>query len=190
MMRFDTSQNMKLGQQMKLSPRMIQSMEILQMPILALAGAHRSGAGNEYRPRGQRGGGRIEPTETERETDIESREMVVGRHHGCASMTSPDWIPWRTTIARPSTTSIPQAASSPPGWPVNVTARWTRWRASVPAASGWPSSCCTSGPSPRWPSPSRRQVGSFSNISMTTGCWSRIWRASSSSEAAAPRLKA
>jgi RNA polymerase sigma-54 factor len=32
-MRFDTSQHMKLGQQMKLAPRMIQSMEILQMPL-------------------------------------------------------------------------------------------------------------------------------------------------------------
>ncbi|MBX3364332.1 MAG: RNA polymerase factor sigma-54 [Phycisphaeraceae bacterium] len=36
-MRFDTSQNMKLGQQMKLAPRMIQSMEILQMPLADLA---------------------------------------------------------------------------------------------------------------------------------------------------------
>ena len=35
-MRFDTSQQMKLGQQMKLAPRMIQSMEILQLPIMAL----------------------------------------------------------------------------------------------------------------------------------------------------------
>lgn len=35
-MRFDTSQHMKLNQQMKLAPRMIQSMEILQMPMLAL----------------------------------------------------------------------------------------------------------------------------------------------------------
>ena len=35
-MRFDTSQHMKLSQQMKLAPRMIQSMEILQMPLLAL----------------------------------------------------------------------------------------------------------------------------------------------------------
>jgi RNA polymerase sigma-54 factor len=35
--RFEASQQMKLGQQMKLAPRMIQSMEILQMPILALA---------------------------------------------------------------------------------------------------------------------------------------------------------
>jgi RNA polymerase sigma-54 factor len=32
-MRFDTSQHMKLGQHMKLAPRMIQSMEILQMPL-------------------------------------------------------------------------------------------------------------------------------------------------------------
>ncbi|MCH7791008.1 MAG: RNA polymerase factor sigma-54 [Planctomycetes bacterium] len=35
-MRFETSQHMKLGQQMKLSPRMIQSMEILQMPMAEL----------------------------------------------------------------------------------------------------------------------------------------------------------
>lgn len=35
-MRFDTSQQMKLGQHMKLAPRMIQSMEILQLPIAAL----------------------------------------------------------------------------------------------------------------------------------------------------------
>lgn len=35
-MRFDTSQHMKLGQHMKLAPRMIQSMEILQMPLLQL----------------------------------------------------------------------------------------------------------------------------------------------------------
>ncbi len=35
-MRFDTSQNLQLGQTMKLSPRMIQSMEILQMPMAAL----------------------------------------------------------------------------------------------------------------------------------------------------------
>ncbi|MCZ6837510.1 MAG: RNA polymerase factor sigma-54 [Planctomycetota bacterium] len=35
-MRFDTVQHMKLGQQMKLAPRMIQSMEILQMPLMAL----------------------------------------------------------------------------------------------------------------------------------------------------------
>lgn len=35
-MRFDTSQHMRLSQQMKLAPRMIQSMEILQLPMLAL----------------------------------------------------------------------------------------------------------------------------------------------------------
>src|ERR1044071_6001729 len=32
-MRFDYSQSMRLGQTMKLAPRMIQSMEILQMPL-------------------------------------------------------------------------------------------------------------------------------------------------------------
>ena len=35
-MRFDTGQHMRMGQQMKLAPRMIQSMEILQMPQQAL----------------------------------------------------------------------------------------------------------------------------------------------------------
>lgn len=35
-MRFDASQQMRLGQHMKLAPRMIQSMEILQMPLLQL----------------------------------------------------------------------------------------------------------------------------------------------------------
>ena len=35
-MRFETTQNLRLSQQMKLAPRMIQSMEILQMPLLEL----------------------------------------------------------------------------------------------------------------------------------------------------------
>ena len=35
-MRFDASQHMRMSQQMKLAPRMIQSMEILQMPFAAL----------------------------------------------------------------------------------------------------------------------------------------------------------
>ena len=35
-MRFETSQHMKMGQHMKLAPRMIQSMEILQMPLAEL----------------------------------------------------------------------------------------------------------------------------------------------------------
>ena len=35
-MRFDTRQQMGLGQHMKLAPRMIQSMEILQLPLAAL----------------------------------------------------------------------------------------------------------------------------------------------------------
>lgn len=35
-MRFETSQHLKMGQHMKLAPRMIQSMEILQMPLAEL----------------------------------------------------------------------------------------------------------------------------------------------------------
>ena len=35
-MRLDTSQYLRLEQQMKLSPRLIQAMEILQLPVMAL----------------------------------------------------------------------------------------------------------------------------------------------------------
>ncbi|MEE2907550.1 MAG: RNA polymerase factor sigma-54 [Planctomycetota bacterium] len=77
MMRFETSQQMKLGQQMKLSPRMIQSMEILQMPILALQEridqeleTNIALEVNEEEATG--------PTESDREGDIETQEMVVG----------------------------------------------------------------------------------------------------------------
>ena len=35
-MQLNISQQMKMSQQMKLAPRMIQSMEILQLPLLAL----------------------------------------------------------------------------------------------------------------------------------------------------------
>ena len=35
-MRLDMSQNMRMDQRMVLAPRMIQSMEILQLPLLAL----------------------------------------------------------------------------------------------------------------------------------------------------------
>src|SRR6185437_6947431 len=35
-MRLDTSQHMRMEQRMKLAPRMIQSMEILQLPLMAL----------------------------------------------------------------------------------------------------------------------------------------------------------
>ncbi|MCH2152727.1 MAG: hypothetical protein MK089_05245, partial [Phycisphaerales bacterium] len=77
MMRFDTSQQMKLGQQMKLSPRMIQSMEVLQMPILALQEridqeleTNIALEINEEEASG--------PVDSERESDIDSQEMVVG----------------------------------------------------------------------------------------------------------------
>ena len=77
MMRFDTSHQMKLGQQMKLSPRMIQSMEVLQMPILALQEridqeleTNIALEVNEEEASG--------PVDSERETDIDSQEMVVG----------------------------------------------------------------------------------------------------------------
>ena len=35
-MRFETSQKLKIGQSLRLAPRMIQSMEVLQMPLAQL----------------------------------------------------------------------------------------------------------------------------------------------------------
>ncbi len=49
-MQLNFSQSMKMSQQMKLAPRMIQSMEILQLPVMALERAHRAGTVGERRP--------------------------------------------------------------------------------------------------------------------------------------------
>jgi RNA polymerase sigma-54 factor len=85
-MRFDTSQHMRMSQQMKLAPRMIQSMEILQMPMLALQerieqeleaniALEQVEPGAESLPDGEL---EQQQREDDREERLESRELVVG----------------------------------------------------------------------------------------------------------------
>ncbi len=77
-MRFDTRQNMQLSQQMKLAPRMIQSMEILQLPMLALQERieqelESNVALEQVEPGADNDGG----PEVERDNRLEERELVV-----------------------------------------------------------------------------------------------------------------
>ena len=50
-MRLDTSQQMRTEMRLRMAPRMIQSMEILQLPVMALQETDRAGAGREPDPR-------------------------------------------------------------------------------------------------------------------------------------------
>ncbi len=84
LMRFDTSQHMRMSQQMRLAPRMIQSMEILQMPMLALQDRieqelESNIALEVVEPGMDEGQLEAERAETEREDRLNEREMVVGQ---------------------------------------------------------------------------------------------------------------
>lgn len=84
-MRFDTSQHMKLSQQMKLAPRMIQSMEILQLPMLALQERiEQELESNIALEQIEPGEGDRERTaaDDEREERLDRRELVVGDEAG------------------------------------------------------------------------------------------------------------
>ena len=183
MMRFDTSQNIKLGQQMKLSPRMIQSMEILQMPILALQEridqeleTNIALEVNEEQA--------ASPAENDRETDIESREMVVGDTAAddfarLDSMESNYREAFDNEYSSGSFSGSRMAGERDGKMDA---------MASISAVENvWPSSCSISGPSPRCRSPSPRRAGSSSSISTTTGCSNPISRVSTSSAVVVPR---
>ncbi len=76
-MRLDTSQQMRLEQRMKLAPRMIQAMEILQLPLMALQ--ERIDAELASNPVLELREGTDEPTEAA-ETPVETgedRDLVV-----------------------------------------------------------------------------------------------------------------
>lgn len=82
-MRFDTTQQMKLSQQMKLAPRMIQSMEILQMPLMALQERidqelESNIALEQLEPGMDQDRLQAERKEAEREDRMGERELVVG----------------------------------------------------------------------------------------------------------------
>lgn len=90
-MRFDTSQHMRMSQQMKLAPRMIQSMEILQMPMMALqerieqelesnVALEQVDPGNE--PAGSESDGERTEGGESAEDRIDRKELVVGEDAG------------------------------------------------------------------------------------------------------------
>ena len=73
----------------KLAPRMIQSMEILQLPVAGAAGADRAGAGRESRAGAARARSRRCPTSrtsatTRREKTIDDKPLVVDEAHNNA----------------------------------------------------------------------------------------------------------
>jgi RNA polymerase sigma-54 factor len=82
-MRFETSQHMHLGQQMKLAPRMIQSMEILQLPMVALQERieqelEANVALEQIEPGLEMEGLKAEREEARRDETQGERELVVG----------------------------------------------------------------------------------------------------------------
>ena len=88
-MRLDTSMSQRLDQKMILAPRMIQSMEILQLPIMALQERIEHELGEnpvlEMRDAGRAKEGEEEPAEEpkkpEREIDDPVRELVIDDKH-------------------------------------------------------------------------------------------------------------
>ncbi len=90
-MQLNISQQMKMSQQMKLAPRMIQSMEILQLPLMELnerieqelaenvvlenAQSEEEPADADLEPRNE------EPAEDPRVKDVEQRELIVDEEH-------------------------------------------------------------------------------------------------------------
>lgn len=81
-MRMDTSQQMRLGQQMKLAPRMIQSMEILQLPLPALQERiEQELESNIALELIEPGSEEDMPDETEDDAPLDQTELVVGDDH-------------------------------------------------------------------------------------------------------------
>ena len=78
-MRFETNQQLRMSQQMKLAPRMIQSMEILQMPMLALQDrVDQELESNVALEQVEPGGEPEEPVADREDERLEERELVVG----------------------------------------------------------------------------------------------------------------
>ena len=129
LMRLDVSQQLRLEQQMKLSPRMIQAMEILQLPLMALqeridAGAvlqPRAGAARRRRRRAGRAGRAAEEAPRTRGEE----PLVVG--------TSPTAAGGRLSSGWPSSAKrTPRTWSGRSGRgarpaPASATPSWTPW---------------------------------------------------------------
>ena len=86
-MRFDASQHMRMEQRMKLAPRMIQSMEILQLPVMALNNRIEQELQDnvvlEKGPEEEAEGEAVETAtiEAPAEKSVEERELVVDNEH-------------------------------------------------------------------------------------------------------------
>jgi len=81
-MKLQITDQMRLEQKMKLAPRMIQSMEILQLPLLALQ--ERIEQEINSNPVLEIAGGEAAAGGSEQEADIDQKEMVVGSDAGGA----------------------------------------------------------------------------------------------------------
>src|SRR5580692_2643433 len=94
-MQLGFSQQMKMSQQMKLAPRMIQSMEILQLPLMALKERIDQELSEnplleepiiesdaaEASDAGETAGEGNDPRETATEKPLEQKELVVDSEH-------------------------------------------------------------------------------------------------------------
>ena len=92
-MRFEASQQMRMGQHMKLAPRMIQSMEILQMPMLALQERIDQELESNIALELVEPGSETEDTTAEREDDqvaerLDQTDLVIGEENSAAT---DDW---------------------------------------------------------------------------------------------------
>ena len=92
-MRFEASQQMRMGQHMKLAPRMIQSMEILQMPMLALQERIDQELESNIALELVEPGSETENTTAEREDDqlaerLDQTDLVIGEENSAAT---DDW---------------------------------------------------------------------------------------------------
>ncbi len=120
-MQLGLSQSMRMRQEMKLAPRMIQSMEILQLPMAALQERlDQELADNvvleqlkqEQVPGREDNGEHSEPPERSREPDVERKELNAGEGNGAADFErlieiSADWPEDNfTSGSRPSSNAI------------------------------------------------------------------------------------
>jgi RNA polymerase sigma-54 factor len=88
-MQLNLSQQMKMSQQMKLAPRMIQSMEILQLPVMALNDRIEQELqenvvlekGPDEEAESEAPGATAEAVEAPAEKNVEERELVVDNDH-------------------------------------------------------------------------------------------------------------
>ena len=166
-MRLSLGQDLRLVQKQVLAPRMIQSMEILQLPDPRLAGADRAGDGGEPHPgvagggaraagRGGRGRGSPAPdapTEEERELVIDETHANEGDFERLMKMDEewPDHFEERSHGPRAAKSRRP-ASGRPTRWPTWSPGRsrckttcTTSWAGSTssPACGRWPTASST-----------------------------------------------